>query len=107
MTGKFPGILVCADTYNLFGNNIHRGNAKRKEKSWLKGLPFYKFKQLVTNEDGTVSYKWVQRLTMEYAAGFNQLHNINTADERDPNNSPEAELSGDGRTEESVGSNDE
>lgn len=106
MRGKFPGIPVCSWSYNLFGDNLQRGNAKRKEKSWLRGLPFYKFKSRIVAEDGTVSYQWSRRLVMEYAAGFNAINNENIADEQGHiTSSPETELSGIGESQDSDGSN--
>lgn len=75
MRGKYPGILLTADTYNLFGSNLERGNAKRKEKSWLLARPFYKHKMVVTGADGVQKLQTVPRLVMEYASMFNNIDN--------------------------------
>jgi hypothetical protein len=92
--GKYPGIAVTPDTYNLFKDNIDRDNARRKEKAWLKGKTHYKYKLRITDAEGTESVRWIERLVMEHAPLFSALNQENQIDERNTINTPEAELSG-------------
>lgn len=97
---KFPGILLTPETYNLFGSNRERGNAKRKEKSFLKGKPFYTHYGLIKDKDGVDVVHKSKRLVMEFAPLFNE-DILNKADEESSNDTPRPDTArGDGNTTE-------
>jgi hypothetical protein len=105
--GKYPGIILSSQTYNLFGSNRERANAKRKERAWLRGDPFYIAQTLISDKEGNITIQKTRRVTMEYNHVFNPTISAEghiTTPELDSSTGHEAsaEENYDGRPEEEV-----
>jgi hypothetical protein len=105
--GKYPGIILSSQTYNLFGSNRERANAKRKEKAWRLGYPLYVSNSLISDKEGNVTIQKTRRVVMEYNHVFNPTINAEghiTTPELDSSTGHEAsaEENNDGRPEEEV-----